>query len=99
MRSWTKELPSGVSLTNESGVYLCSITKYSEMTWLDLFLWGYIKDRVCNAIPTTPGALKAKIAQVSCDIPEIVPRKVTKNVITHCQYCIAVDGGLFEHLF
>lgn len=69
-----------------------------DMTPLDFFLWGYIKDRVYARETTTPDALKLKITQVCREIPESVIRRATANVVNRCQCCVASSGDLFEHI-
>lgn len=69
-----------------------------DLTPLDFFLWGYVKDRVYRIPTTTPQALKAEIEKVCREIPASVVRKATANVLKRCQCCIVAEGDLFEHI-
>ncbi|XP_064469895.1 uncharacterized protein LOC135384630 [Ornithodoros turicata] len=70
----------------------------SDLTPMDFFLWGYVKDRVYVEVTTTLAALKAKITQVCREIPEDMLRRAIENTIRRCRFCVMTQGDLFEHL-
>lgn len=69
-----------------------------DLSPLDFFLWGYIKDRVYTTETTTPEALQEKIAEVCRSISPTVLKAATASLLRRSQCCIAAEGDLFEHL-
>lgn len=69
-----------------------------DLNPLDFFLWGYIKDLVYTAETTTPQALQETITEACRNIPATVLKAVTGSLLRRCQYCIAAEGDLFEHV-
>lgn len=69
-----------------------------DLTSLDFFLWGYLKDRVYDQETTTPDALKARITEVCRGIPAATLRRATEDTIKRCRFCVTEEGDLFEHL-
>lgn len=68
-----------------------------DLSPLDFFLWGYVKDRVYTTETKTSDELKAKITDVCSTIPPSIIKKATEDVIKRAQYCVAAEGDLFEH--
>uniref|UniRef100_A0A1E1XN60 Putative transposable element n=1 Tax=Amblyomma sculptum TaxID=1581419 RepID=A0A1E1XN60_AMBSC len=68
-----------------------------DMTPLDYFLWGHIKDKVYSTPTSTPQDLKDKITEVCLNMPEAVIRNATADLVTRCHSCIVAQGDLFEH--
>lgn len=69
-----------------------------DLTPLDFFLWGYVKDRVYAEETTTRDALKAKITEVCREVPEDMLRRATEDTVRRCRFSVTVEGDLFEHL-
>lgn len=69
-----------------------------DLSPLDFFLWGYVKDRVYVTETKTSDELKARITDVCSRIPPSVIKKATEDVIKRAQYCVAAEGDLFEHV-
>jgi hypothetical protein len=69
-----------------------------DLTPLDFFLWGYLK-QVVYATPVNDEAhLKAKIIQAAANIPEAMVRKATSiGVEIRCQKCLDQQGEIFEN--
>lgn len=69
-----------------------------DLTPLDFFLWGFIKDKVMATQPTTPENMKDRIRQ-ACNL---VTPQMLNRVRNSCQKriakCLEVYGGHFEHL-
>lgn len=69
-----------------------------DLTPLDFFLWGAIKDKVFKTRPTTPEDMKCRIQTACSDIDE---RTIILSQRAHGErlaMCIDQHGQLFEHL-
>ena len=62
-----------------------------DLTPMDFFLWGYLKDKVYRSKPRTIDALKLVIERQCCDIPNDLSRD-------HGARCLDNNGHQFEHL-
>ncbi|CAK1587056.1 unnamed protein product [Parnassius mnemosyne] len=74
-----------------------------DLTPLDFFLWGYIKNEVYSTEVTTVEDLKIRIMRAFDKIKNFAAngalfRKVRNNIMRRCQLCIRVHGGHFENL-
>lgn len=69
-----------------------------DLTPLDFFLWGYIKDRVYMNPPTTPEDMENRIRDACRTITPAMLRNVQENIVKRLNKCIEVNGHLFEHL-
>lgn len=69
-----------------------------DLTPLDFFLWGYIKDRVYVNPPTTPEDMENRIRDACRTITPFMLRNVQGNIVKRLNMCIQVDGHIFEHL-
>ena len=69
-----------------------------DLTPLDFFLWGTLKNEVYN----TPSATRAELeGKVRATINSITPRQlreVVRATVEKVQLCRQQDGGHFEHL-
>jgi len=64
-----------------------------DLTALDYFLWGYLKDRVYVNKPKTLQQLKENIrAEIRALGPDILTR-VMENVLERAKLCEAENGG------
>ena len=69
-----------------------------DLTPLDFFLWGYIKDRVYVNPPTTPEDMENRIRDACRTLTPFMLRNVQGNIVKRLNMCIQVDGHIFEHL-
>lgn len=72
--------------------------KSPDLTSLDLFLWGYSKDRVYVNKPTTIQDSKARIG---LEMQAITPQMINNSIRSfqdRLYYCQETDGRHFEHL-
>lgn len=69
-----------------------------DLTPLDFFLWGNIKDRVYVNPPTTPEDMEYRIRNACMTITPVMLRAVQQNILKRLNMCIQVDGHIFEHL-
>ena len=69
-----------------------------DLTPLDFFLWGVLKNKVFSDKPKTLNDLKQSIIIAWEDITPEMCKKVTKSIIERCHHCIANNGLHFEHL-
>ena len=69
-----------------------------DLTPMDFFLWGYLKDKVyCNK-PRTIDALKLEIERQCHDIPNDMFCDVCESLGARYQRCLDNNGHQFEHL-
>ena len=82
------------------------ISRRSDIDWpvyspdlnpLDFFLWGYVQSLVRRRKPKTIDELKEAVEDVAASIPEDMIRASAGNLRRHCEACLMVDGGHFEH--
>ena len=71
-----------------------------DLTPLDFYLWGHLKDVVYNSKVNSREELIQKIQGAALAIKENQEslRKATQSVLVRARKCIEVDGGHFEHL-
>lgn len=69
-----------------------------DLTPLDYFLWGYLKERVYRTIPQTLDELRRNIINEINVIPREVIRRSTQTFYNRIGYCQEVGGGHFEQL-
>ncbi len=69
-----------------------------DLSPLDYFLWGYLKDQVYSPVPATLEVLKANIVSEIDRIPFSILQCVINNAIKCSQTCIQGVGGQFGHL-
>lgn len=70
-----------------------------DLTPLDFFLWGAIKDKVYKEKPRSLEELKNNIRIAIQQIRHSSLVKVQKEVLRRCQMCVQNNGGHFEALF
>nr|CAI5865084.1 unnamed protein product [Callosobruchus analis] len=83
------------------------ISTYSETSWparsaditpLDFFLWGFIKNYVYHqSFHTEEESRRSDIEAVTNVTPEILTR-VLESTIRRCYLCLENEGNLFEHM-
>lgn len=69
-----------------------------DLTPMDFFFWGYLKDRVYRTQPRTIDALKLEIERQCREIPNELFRDVCESTGSRYQRCLDNDGHQFEHL-
>lgn len=69
-----------------------------DLTPLDYFLWGYLKDRVYQTKPANLEELQQKIRDEIRTIDEDIIRQAVAAFYYRIAHCQAVEGGNFEHL-
>ena len=70
----------------------------SDLTPIDFFLWGYLKDNVYGNKPRTIDALKLEIERQCRDIPNDMFCDVCESLGARYQRCLDNNGHQFEHL-
>ena len=69
-----------------------------DLTPLDYFLWGTLKDMVYKEEPTTLHDMQQRIIAACASISPDVIKRSTQSVIGRIQSCIDNNGHHFEHL-
>lgn len=69
-----------------------------DITPMDFFLWGYIKDKVFSTTPQNVEDLKARIQQACNTVTPEMLSNVLNAVPRRARLCIRNRGGHFEHL-
>lgn len=67
-----------------------------DLTPLDFFLWGYLKNRVYESRYATVDDLKNSVRQILNTIPRIVLRNATRGVLRRSRLCLRENGVHFE---
>ena len=67
-----------------------------DLTSLDFFLWGVLKNQVFSDKPKTLNDLKENIINALKDITPEMCKKVTESITKQCHHCIANNGLHFE---
>lgn len=69
-----------------------------DLSPLDFYLWGYLKDELYKTRYATVEEMMEKIEDILNGIHHNSLRKATQGLIKRSHACIYVDGDLFEHL-
>lgn len=69
-----------------------------DLTPMDFFIWGYIKNEVYFHTPTTKEDLQQRVRIAFNSIPPETIRRAVGDVIRRCEKCLEVEGNVFEHL-
>ncbi len=70
-----------------------------DMTPLDFFLWGYIKNNVYKNNIKDLDDLKIKITQEIRSIKKETLKNVFSEIEKRLSFCISVEGDTFEQYF
>lgn len=80
------------------GGYILWPPRSPDLTPLDFYLWGFIKNVVYTNRPTTPEDLQNRIRDAIARITPEVLRRVVGNFRRRLELCLEVNGGNIEHL-
>lgn len=69
-----------------------------DLTKMDFFLWGFVKDQVYRIPPTTKDDMKQRITEVFRSINNNMLNNVSRAFEERIQACLNNNGGHFEHL-
>ncbi|KYN28572.1 hypothetical protein ALC57_02013 [Trachymyrmex cornetzi] len=69
-----------------------------DLTPMDFFVWGYIRDQVYDSLPRNRNDLIQKIQTASEKITPIMLSKVRENLMRRIALCAEENGGHFEHV-
>lgn len=69
-----------------------------DLSTLDFFLWGYLKNVVYSETPTTRENMMERIISACRNIPRNVLLSTVNSFERRVQLCIDNNGGIFEHL-
>lgn len=69
-----------------------------DLTPLDFYLWGKIKDLAYQSRPTTIEDMKQRIFEICRNISVSELRRVQREFNKRVRKCIEAQGGIFEHL-
>jgi hypothetical protein len=69
-----------------------------DLTPLDFFLWGHVKNNVYKSPIKDMNDLKTKIEMEIKSITKETLSNVFSNIVKRMNLCISVDGDHFEHL-
>lgn len=69
-----------------------------DLTPLDFFLWGYIKEKVYATPVSTLAELEGRIMEAFATITPEMLQNVLRNISERAQACHMEGGGHFEHL-
>lgn len=69
-----------------------------DMTVLDFWLWGYLKEKVYRTAPTTREDMKDRIRRECQLLGEEEVKRAVQNTYTRLEKCLEVQGRHFEHI-
>ena len=69
-----------------------------DLTSLNFFLWGHLKNVVCISLCEDLTELKSRIHDEIKSISQKTLFDVFSNISKRMNLCVSVDGGHFEHL-
>ena len=69
-----------------------------DLSPCDVFLWGYLKEKVSKHHPRSLKNLKERIQQEIDSIPPELTRRVMKNLRERLHQCVANDGRFMSDL-
>jgi hypothetical protein len=69
-----------------------------DLTPMDFFLWGYIRDIVYQTLPRSRDDLIAKIREASQTVTPVMLRNVRGSFMRRVALCAEENGGYFEHI-
>lgn len=67
-----------------------------DLTPLDFFLWGILKQKVYKSRPQSVEELRARITEACANVTPEQLRKVTTNIRKRYDKCLEINGGLVE---
>ncbi|GFS62516.1 uncharacterized protein TNCV_1262951 [Trichonephila clavipes] len=76
------------------------LTRYSDLSSLDYFLWGHLKNLVYATPFDSDENLVARISEATARVREIpgIFDRVRQSLHRHCHACITTSGRNFEQL-
>ncbi|KZC13233.1 hypothetical protein WN55_05932, partial [Dufourea novaeangliae] len=72
--------------------------RYPDLTPLDFFLWGYVKDKVMFESPTTKEYMKQRIRDACASVTPEMLKNFRTTLMFRVNKCLQTHGGHFEHL-
>ncbi|CAK9798980.1 hypothetical protein ANTPLA_LOCUS1854 [Anthophora plagiata] len=73
-------------------------TRSPDITPLDFFLWGTLKEKVYKEVPTTSHDMQQRIIAACASISSDAVRLASQSIVKSIQRCIDSDGHHFKHL-
>jgi len=69
-----------------------------DLTPMDFFAWGYIRDQVYQTLPRTREELMDKIRAASRNITPVMFSNVRQSFMRRIALCLEENGSYFEHV-
>jgi len=69
-----------------------------DLSPLDYFFWGLVKDRVYATPCNTKEEMKNRIREAFASVTVEMLRNTQNNFIKRANICLAAEGGIFEHM-
>ena len=69
-----------------------------DLTPMDFFLWGYVKDKVFANNPKSLNDLQSAITSCIKSVNSDMLMNVSSNIVKRAHYCKSQKGGHFQHL-
>ena len=69
-----------------------------DLTPMDFFLWGFLKDKIYSRKPTTIAEMRVAIEEECAQIPLEMLLDVCKSISSRYEKCIEQNGNQFEYL-
>lgn len=69
-----------------------------DLSILDFFVWGHVKQKVYITAPENLENLRNRITEVCRQITPYMLQKARRNLLRRARLCVQNNGGHFEHL-
>ena len=72
--------------------------RYPDITPMDFFVWGVIKDSVYSRKPRNVEDLRQFVIDAFANLDYDLCTKLCQSVVSRCRECIGAEGLQFEYL-
>ena len=72
--------------------------RFPDITPMDFFVWGVIKDSVYSRKPRSVEDLRQFVIDAFTNLDHDLCTKVCQSVVSRCRECIGAEGLQFEYL-
>jgi hypothetical protein len=93
---WTLHIQEGALLDVEGRLH--GLLGSPDLTPMEVFLWGHLKEQVYAVPPRTIEDLVARLQAAVTTVDANILRCVRQNAVRRAAVCLEMDGGRFEHL-
>lgn len=79
-------------------LWIFILIRSPDLTPLDFFLWGYLKEQVYATEPETVEHMVARLHAAATNVDAEMLQHVRVGILRRIHACVAAGGGHFQHL-